>query len=85
VTTPAPDPPPPEAVTQRLPALPVPPPPEPVTQRLPDLPPPPPKPLQAWRCPRCGTLLLRAWLPPGAVLEIKCQRCKEIIVREVAA
>ena len=47
--------------------------------------PPPPKPLQAWRCPRCGTLLLRAWLPPGAVLEIKCQRCKEIIVREVAA
>lgn len=39
-------------------------------------PPPAPKPLRVWRCCRCGALLARVWLPPGAVVQdVTCARC----------
>lgn len=42
------------------------------------------KPLHAWRCCRCGRLLLRVWLAPGSFLEITCPQCGERQMRESA-
>ena len=32
-------------------------------------------PISEPRCPKCGTLLFRARLPPGVWIEIICKRC----------
>ncbi len=36
-------------------------------------------PLVDHRCPACGRLLLRARLPAGSRVEIRCKRCKRLI------
>lgn len=31
--------------------------------------------LDTWRCPRCGTVLVKLRLAPGSLVEAKCKRC----------
>jgi phage FluMu protein Com len=45
---------------------------------------PPPIRLDAWRCPRCNTILAKMRLTPGSVIEIKCPRCNAMAIKEAA-
>ena len=47
-------------------------------------PPAPAPPLQLWRCPRCGQPLMRVYLTPGAVVEVRCPKCRETHTRQGA-
>jgi ribosomal protein S27E len=44
----------------------------------------PSRPLEAWRCPSCGRVLMKLALAPGSIVEIKCHSCKAFAVREAA-
>jgi phage FluMu protein Com len=49
----------------------------------------PSKPLQPWYCPHClargyNQMLMRVYLAPGTIIEVKCPRCKEKHTRAAA-
>lgn len=37
-----------------------------------------------WICTNCGTKLMRLYLAPGSVVEVKCPRCNCVATREAA-
>jgi hypothetical protein len=41
-------------------------------------------PLDVWRCPKCGKILMKLHLAPGSVVEIECKTCKTYAIREAA-
>ncbi len=40
--------------------------------------------LTDFRCPRCGSLLCRIKLTTGSSVEIKCPKCKVVIVKDAS-
>jgi len=36
------------------------------------------------RCPKCGAVLARVNLCAGSVVEIKCRKCKTIVIKAAA-
>lgn len=40
--------------------------------------------LQVWRCRGCGRIIMRAELPPGATVEVKCRDCNTFNTVEIA-
>lgn len=44
----------------------------------------PPTDLVALRCPSCGKLLANIRLTAGAAVEVRCPRCRIVVMREAA-
>jgi hypothetical protein len=55
-----------------------------MTDQQPPQPLKPRTPLDVWRCPKCGKILMKLHLAPGSVVEIECKTCKTYAIREAA-